>query len=145
MHELIDEQRRRCARAAAYEIAIGGFQSFVSKKMIAEREDELPVFASIRIGDLGDFGRCNRTAWMAQQRAMNCVLGAAGIGRRNEFRPCEIGFEKFVGHHEPAARVAIEQVMPRREPEIFHTRTRLDVLSPAIYITALSVTAGHLR
>jgi len=120
VHELIDEQRRRRSGAAAHEVAKGRLQSLVSQQLIAEGNDHAPVFPRISVGNRGDLRSCDRTAWIAQQRAMERTFGAAGVGRGNELGAGEVGFQKFVTHDEPAAGVAIEQMVPAGEPEVLH-------------------------
>src|SRR5207244_2017434 len=48
------------------------------------------------------------------------ALGDAGVGGRSQFRPRQIGLEELVGDDEPAAVLAVEQMMPTGKPEIRH-------------------------
>ena len=66
----------------------------------------------------------------ASSAGVQRTLGGAGFGRRRKLRPRQIDLEEFVGRNEPAARVAIEQVVAAGEPEVLvhrgsHDRLRL--------------------
>ncbi len=98
MHELIDEQRRRVADAAADQIDIGCFQRLVAQQLVAEGDQQLPVLARIGVGDGGDVGGRHRHARIGEQRAMQRALDRAGLRRRDQFRPRQIDFEEVVGH-----------------------------------------------
>src|SRR6202047_1416841 len=51
---------------------------------------------------------------------MQGALGNARVGGRRELRPREIGLEELIRDDEPAALIAVEQVVPAGEPEVFH-------------------------
>ena len=53
---------------------------------------------------------------------MQAALGGAGIFRRLQFRPGEIGSQQIVGDQQPALWIAIGQVVAAGEPEIGHRR-----------------------
>src|ERR1043166_1233942 len=53
---------------------------------------------------------------------MQRALDHAGLGRRGELGPGKIDLEKLVGDDEPAARVAVAEMMAAREPEVLHLR-----------------------
>ena len=89
-------------------------------QVVAEREHHLPVLARIGVGDRGDLVRRDRPARLGQQRRVQRALGGAGLGRRHQLRPRQIDLEEFVGRNEPAARVAIEQMVAAGEPEVLH-------------------------
>ncbi len=55
---------------------------------------------------------------------MQRALDRASLGRRNELRPRQIGFEKLVGDQQPAAVVAVEQMVAAGDPEVVHLRSR---------------------
>ena len=124
VHELIDEQRRRLAEAVAHQIEIGRFQRLVAQQMIAKGDQHLPVLARVGVGDRRDLGRRNRQARIGQQRGMQRALDRAGLRRRHQLRPRQIDLEEFVGDDEPAAVVAVEQMMAAGEPEVVHLRSR---------------------
>src|SRR5438876_630241 len=69
----------------------------------------------------------------------SAALGDAGLGRRGELRPGQIDLEEFVGRYEPAARVAIEQVVAAGEPEILVRRGNHDL--PSILSRGASMSA----
>ena len=138
MHELIDEQRRRPADAIANEREVGRLDGLVSDQMIAEGHHQLPVLARVGIGDCGNLGSGNRPARLRQQCRMQRALDHARVGRRAQFRPRQIGFEKLVSNEQPAALVAIEQMMPAGEPEIRHA---CYVSTPCLSIIARRGTA----
>src|SRR5262249_20226607 len=83
---------------------------------------QCPVLARIGIGDRGDLAGGDRPARLGEQRRMQRALDHAGLGRRRKLWPRQIGLEELVGRDEPAAAVAVEQMMPAREPEILHAR-----------------------
>ena len=98
------------------------------QQMIAEFDHQLPVLARIGVGNGGDLLVLHGMARIGQQRAMQGALDHARCGRRRELRPRQIGLEEFVGHRQPATRVAIEQVMAAGEPKIFHPSTPANAL-----------------
>src|SRR5260370_12202578 len=51
---------------------------------------------------------------------MQSPFRRACLRRRRQLGPRQIDFQELVGHGEPAALVAIEQMMPAGEPEVFH-------------------------
>src|SRR5262249_62382010 len=60
------------------------------------------------------------TARIGKQRRVQRAFDHAGLGRRCQFRPRQIGLEELVGDDEPTALMAVEQVMPAGEPEVLH-------------------------
>ena len=55
---------------------------------------------------------------------MQRMLDRAGLRRRDQFRPRQIDFQEIVGHLEPTAFVAVEQMMAAGNPEVVHLRSR---------------------
>src|SRR5438034_960236 len=96
---------------------------------IAERQHELPVFARVGVGDPCYLAWAHGTPRLRQQLTMQPALGRTGIIRRHQFRPRKIGLQKFVGHDEPAAVIAVEQMVAAGDPEIVHRRRGSTVMS----------------
>ena len=67
---------------------------------------------------------------IGEQRCVQAALRDTGLGRWRELGPREIGLEEFIGDDEPAAGVAVEQMVSAGEPEVLHVITSL--LSRAI-------------
>src|SRR6185437_13172899 len=63
-------------------------------------------------------------ARIGQQRGMQRALDRAGLGRRDQLWPRQIDLEEIVGDLEPAAVVAVEQMVAAGEPEVVHLRSR---------------------
>ena len=63
-------------------------------------------------------------ARIGQQRAVQRALDRAGFRRRDQFRPRQIDLEEIVGDDQPAAVVAVEQMMAAGEPEVAHLLSR---------------------
>ena len=82
----------------------------------------MPVLARIRVGDRGDLARLDRPARIGQQFAVQPALHVAGVFRRHQLGPREIGLQELVGNLEPAAVIAVEQMMAAGDPEILHRR-----------------------
>ena len=51
---------------------------------------------------------------------MQIALGLAGIRRRHQFRPRQIGHDEFRRRHQPAVIGATREVMARGDPEFSH-------------------------
>ena len=81
----------------------------------------------------------NRPARLGEQPCVQRALGDAGLGRRAKLRPRQIDLEEFVGRDEPAARVAIEQVVAAGQPEILVRRGSHDL--PSIIPRGASMSA----
>ena len=86
--------------------------------MIAEGDHHLPVLARIGIGDGGNLRRADRLPRVGQQRAVQRALGGTGVRRRRDLRPRQIGLQELIGDEQPAARIAIEQMMAAGQPEV---------------------------
>ena len=65
---------------------------------------------------------------------MQRALDRAGFRRRRKLGPRQIDLEEFVGDEQPAALVAVEQVVAAGEPEVLHLR------SPALRSSCASPT-----
>jgi hypothetical protein len=122
VHKLIEEDVWDL-RSGAHDVEVGRLQRAMAHETVAERDHHLPVLARIRIRNRGDLVGRNYEAWIGHQRGMQRLFHHARLGRRCKFGTRQIGLEKLVGHHEPAARVAVEQVMPAGRPEIPHGRS----------------------
>ena len=90
------------------------------EQVVAERHHHAPVLARVGIGDRGDLGRRDRPARLGHQRRVQRALDHAGLRRRLQLGPRQIGLEELVGHAEPAAVVAVEQMVAAGQPEIPH-------------------------
>ena len=123
VHELVHEQRRSLADAAAHQIEIGGLQGPARDEAVAKREHQAPVLARIGIGDRRDLGRRDRAARIGEQRRVQGSLRHAGIGGRRQLRSRQIGLEELVADDESAAFLAVEQMMPAGQPEILMRST----------------------
>ena len=107
---------------------------------VAEREHHLPVLARIGIRDRGDLVRARPRGADRPAARRAAPLGRAGLRRRRKLGPRQIDLEEFVGHHEPAARIAVEQMMAAGEPEVLHRALRapcaecgqIDLVAPAL-------------
>src|ERR1043166_4516154 len=88
--------------------------------MVAEGDQQLPILARVRVRDGGDVRLRDRMARIGEQRRVQRALDRAGVGRRRQLGPRQIGLEELVADDEPAAGVAVEQMMPAGEPEIVH-------------------------
>src|SRR5262249_58546599 len=91
------------------------------------------------------------TARVGKQRRVQRAFDHAGLGRRCQFRPRQIGLEELVGDDEPTALMAVEQVMPAGEPEVlhaagttFHTLTWLHTIM-AVAVYGEGVMFAHCR
>ena len=124
MHQLIDEQLRRSRKALLYQVGISRFQCLVPDQMVAEREQNLPVLARVGIGNRGDIGGRHFHARIVEQRRVQRFLDGAGLRRRNHLGPRHVDFEKIVGQQQPAAFVAVEQMMAAGNPEVLHLLSR---------------------
>ena len=123
MRELVDEQRRDRAEAAAREIEIGRLDGLVRDQAVAKFEQQAPVLARVDVRDRGDLGLGDRPARFGEERRVERALDHTRLRGRLELRPRQIGLEELVGHDEPAAVVAVEQMMAAGEPEILHAIT----------------------
>ena len=79
---------------------------------------------------------------------MQRALDRAGFRRRDQLRPRQIHLEEIVGHHQPAALVAVEQMMAAGNPEIVHLRSRpampiRSTVSPGSLVLALDLEEGE--
>src|SRR6516225_8088133 len=120
MYEVVDEQRRRLAHTATHEVEIGGLHRLMTDEMVAKRDHQGPILPRVGIGDRRDLGGGYRAAWIAEHRRVQGALGDTCSLRRCKFGPREISLEELICDQEAAAVIAVEQVMPAREPEIGH-------------------------
>src|SRR4029078_91642 len=125
MDELIDEQRRQFLRAAAAdEIGIGGFERLVPHQLIAEGDKELPVLSRVRVLDRRDFAWPDRPARLSHESRIKRRFGVTCVVGWNQLRACKVKLEEIIGKHQPAAGIAVEQMMSTGNPEILHCRPR---------------------
>ncbi len=117
VHDLVQEYVREL-EVAPHDVEIGRLQRAVARQMIAEGDHHLPVLARIGIGDGGNLRRADRLPRVGQQRAVQRALGGAGVRRRRDLGPRQIGLQEFIGDEQPAARIAIEQMMAAGQPEV---------------------------
>ena len=54
---------------------------------------------------------------------MQIALGVAGVGRRHQFGPRQIGHDQFGRRDQPAMIGAAREVMARGDPEFSHVRS----------------------
>src|SRR5262245_41728129 len=140
VHELVDEQRWRLTHTAAHEIEIGGLHGLVTDEVVAKPGHQGPILTRVGIGDRRDLGAGDRTARIAEQRGVQAALSDACIRRRRKLRPRKIGLEELIGNEEPAAVVAVEQMMPAGEPEIRHAITpRRGIAGPLYHSIAIEM------
>src|SRR5262249_985645 len=104
--------------------------------MIAEADQQLPVFTRICIGNGRNVRRGNRQARIREQAGVQSAFNRAGVRRWQQFWPSQIQFQKFVSHVQPPALVSIEQMVATGDPEIVHLRSRSTI---AIRSTCSSV------
>src|SRR5262245_13612581 len=124
MYKLIDEKRRNVARSFAHKSAESSLKCLVPQQMIAEIDQQLPVFARIWIGDGLYVRRSDRPARIGHQGGMQRALDRASLQRRQQFRPGEVQFQELVGHVQASILVPIEQMVAAGNPEIVHLRSR---------------------
>ena len=65
----------------------------------------------------------DRTQRIGHQARMQIALGLAGIRRRHQFRPRQIGHDEFGRRDQPAVIGAAREVMARGDPEFSHVRS----------------------
>src|SRR5215218_9257382 len=138
VHELIEENRRCSSDSLAHQIEISSFQRLRAHEAISEANHHLPIFSRIRVGKRGDFRLFHRPPRIAKHCRMQRALCSAGFRRRREFRPRQIYLQKLICDQQPAAVVAIEQVVTAGEPEISHFRTSWPSLSKSTCSTGSS-------
>src|SRR5258705_140022 len=88
--------------------------------------DPLRPVSKADIAALADAdARENWTFMMAfrEQACVQIVFGLAGVGRRHQFRPGQIGHDQFGRRHEPAMIGTAREVMARGDPEFSHVRS----------------------
>ncbi len=136
LDELVEKERRRVADAPAHEIEIGRLQRLMTQQMVAKGGHLPPIVPCVRIRDRGDLIGADNTTRFGKQRCVQSALDGAGFGRRIELGPRQIGFQEFVRDEQPAAGVAIRQMMAAGEPKILHSR------SPRASAVKSTVSAG---
>jgi len=85
----------------------------VRHQPVAKIHHEGPVLARIGIGECGDIGGCDRAQRIGQQARVQNAFGVAGVGRRHQFRPRQIGHDQFGRRQQPAMIAAAGEVMAR--------------------------------
>jgi hypothetical protein len=117
----------------ADEMEIGSLHRLVAGEAIAERDHQAPILARIGIRNRRNLGGPDRPARVDEQRRVQAALCDAGVRRRRQLRPREIGLEELVGNDEAASGVTVEQVMPAGKPEITHASglDEIAVVSPS--------------
>ena len=71
----------------------------------------------------GDVRTRHRAQRIGHQARMQIALGLAGIRRRHQFGPRQIGHDEFRRRHQPAMIGAAREVMARGDPEFSHVRS----------------------
>src|SRR5262245_8672431 len=107
--------------------------------MIAEADQQLPVFTRIRICD-GFYVRwSDRPARIGHQAGVQSALDRASLRWRQQFWPGEIQFQELVGHVQASILIPIEQMVAAGNPEIAHLRSRSAIAMRSTCSPACSV------
>src|SRR5262249_9605387 len=96
------------------------------------------ILNCVSVSDLCNFLSGNRPARVCEQLLVQPVLDYAGIVRRRQLWTREIGLQELIRDHEPATRVAIEQVVSARDPEIVHRCRRSSFIFPRLRVLSAS-------
>ena len=123
MAELRQEDRRQIAGALAGQRHIDRLERRRRDQPVAEIHHEGPVLARIGIGERGDIGLRHRAQRIGQQARMQLTLGLAGVGRRHQFGPRQIGHDQFGRRQQPAMIATAREMMARGDPEFSHVRS----------------------
>ena len=123
MAELRQEDRRQIAGALAGQRDIHRLQRRRRHQPVAEIHHEGPVFARVGVGQRRDIRLRHRAQRIGQQVRMQPQLGLAGIGRRHQFGPRQIGHDQFGRRQQPAMIATARQVMAGGDPELSHVRS----------------------
>ena len=133
MAELRQKDRRQIAGTLAGQCHIDGLERRRCDQPVAEGHHESPVLARIGVGERGNVSFFDPPQWIRQQACMQIAFRVAGIGRRHQFRPRQIGHDQFGGRHESAVIGTARQVVTGSDPEFSHVRSvfvRSVVISP---------------
>ena len=121
--QLRQKDRRQVAGSFAGQRDIDRLQRRRRHQPVAEIHHEGPVFARVGIGERGDVRRRHRAQRIGHQARMQIALGVAGIRRRHQFGPRQIGHDEFGRRDQPAVIGAAREVMARGDPEFSHVRS----------------------
>ena len=103
-----------------HKVQIGRLDGAVRDQQVPPGDHRGPVLARIDIRDCRDIGWIDRPARVGEQRGMQRALDHTSLGRRRELATRQIRLEEIVGHDQPATAIAVEEMMPAREPEVLH-------------------------
>ena len=123
MAELRQEDRRQVAGALAGQRHIHRLQRWRRHQPVAEIHHKSPVFPRVGIGQRCDVGRCDGAQRIGQQVRVQPQLGRAGVGRRHQFGPRQIGHDQFGRRQQPAMIATAGEVMAGGDPELSHVRS----------------------
>ena len=121
--ELRQKDRRQIARSLAGQRDIDRLERRRRHQPVAEIHHEGPVLARIGVGERCNVRPRDRTKRIRQQARMQILLGVAGIRRRHQFRPRQIGHDELGRRDQPAVIGAAREVMTRGDPEFSHVRS----------------------
>ena len=123
MAQLRQKDRRQVAGAFSGQRDIDRLQRRRRHQPVAEIHHEGPVFARVGIGKPGDVLGRHRAQRIGHQARMQIALGVAGIRRRHQFGPRQIGHDEFGRRDQPAMIGAAREMMARGDPEFSHVRS----------------------
>ncbi len=123
VHELVDEQRRRVADAAAHQVEIGRFQRPVRAAAGRESRSSLPSSRAHRRRRWPRYRRRHRPARIGEQRRMQRALDHAGVGRRRELGPREIDLEESSVTRSPPPSSRSSRWWPQESQKSFISRS----------------------
>ena len=121
--ELRQKDRRQIARALAGQRDIDSLQRRRRYQPVAEIHHEGPVLARIGVGKRGNVRPRDRAQRIRQQARMQIAFGVAGIRRRHQFGPRQIGHDQLGRRDQPAMIAAAREMMTRGDPEFSHVRS----------------------
>ena len=121
--ELRQKDRRQVAGSLAGQRDIDRLERRRRHQPVAEIHHEGPVLARIGVGERCNVRPRDRTKRIRQQARMQISLRLAGIRRRHQFRPRQIGHDEFGRRDQPAVIGAAREVMARGDPEFSHVRS----------------------
>ena len=130
MTQLRQEDRRQVAGALAGQRDINRLQRRRRQQAVAEIHHEGPVFARVGIGEPRDVRIRYGAQRIGHQARMQIALGVAGIRRRHQFGPRQIGHDEFRRRDQAAVIGAAREMMARGDPEFSHVRSV--VLAPVL-------------
>ena len=121
--QLRQKDRRQVASPFSGQRDINRLQRRRRHQAVAEIHHEGPVFPRVGIGKPGDVRARHSAQRVGHQARMQIALGVAGIRRRHQFGPRQIGHDEFRRRHQPAVIGAAREMMARGDPEFSHVRS----------------------